>query len=176
MEHDPLKCFSPDEVVQRARRKLGDEKYSLLTYNCEHFAMWCKTGDGTCNQLKTVGKQVAKTLAQEGGKHAATKTLGKQAAKMAGKEISKQFGKATEVKQTVTAVVENELGKQTVTQLSNEVSKQTVKTVVRNEMGKKAFVHTMSKEVGTKTIVRAAQKEITAKSISNKLLGNYLFN
>lgn len=37
-------CFSPDEVLRRARRRLGDTNYSLPRNNCEHFATDCKTG------------------------------------------------------------------------------------------------------------------------------------
>ncbi|MCE9979674.1 MULTISPECIES: lecithin retinol acyltransferase family protein [Leclercia] len=36
--------FSPDEVVERARKEIGEQQYSLLFNNCEHFAVWCKTG------------------------------------------------------------------------------------------------------------------------------------
>ena len=36
--------YSGDETVRRARQKIGEKKYNLLAHNCEHFAMWCKTG------------------------------------------------------------------------------------------------------------------------------------
>ncbi|PIK36364.1 hypothetical protein BSL78_26808 [Apostichopus japonicus] len=32
----------PEEVLQRARSKLGENRYNILTYNCKHFASWCK--------------------------------------------------------------------------------------------------------------------------------------
>ena len=32
-------CLDRATVVQRARSKLGEEKYSPLTNNCEHFVM-----------------------------------------------------------------------------------------------------------------------------------------
>ena len=35
--------FSPEETVERAYSRLGEQKYNLLTNNCEHFAIWCKT-------------------------------------------------------------------------------------------------------------------------------------
>jgi len=38
------KIAEPDEVIERARSRVGEKKYSLLTNNCEHFAVWCKTG------------------------------------------------------------------------------------------------------------------------------------
>lgn len=36
--------YSPEETVARARSRLGETNYNLLTNNCEHFAIWCKTG------------------------------------------------------------------------------------------------------------------------------------
>jgi hypothetical protein len=34
-------CFQPDEVVRRAHSRLGEDRYRLLTNNCEHFCEWC---------------------------------------------------------------------------------------------------------------------------------------
>jgi len=36
--------FSPEETVLRARKRIGEEEYNFVTKNCEHFALWCKTG------------------------------------------------------------------------------------------------------------------------------------
>ena len=36
--------YSGVETVARARGELGKEGYSLAGNNCEHFAVWCKTG------------------------------------------------------------------------------------------------------------------------------------
>lgn len=36
--------YSPEETVQRAKSQLGRGKFNLLVNNCEHFAIWCKTG------------------------------------------------------------------------------------------------------------------------------------
>ena len=35
-------CHSDNEVVSRAVSKLGERSYNLITYNCKHFASWCK--------------------------------------------------------------------------------------------------------------------------------------
>ncbi|XP_031568694.1 uncharacterized protein LOC116303309 [Actinia tenebrosa] len=35
-------CYPPNEVCSRAISKLGTNDYNLLTYNCKHFAEWCK--------------------------------------------------------------------------------------------------------------------------------------
>ncbi|MBR3679558.1 MAG: lecithin retinol acyltransferase family protein [Oscillospiraceae bacterium] len=36
--------YSPIETVNRAKSRIGETHYNLLTNNCEHFAIWCKTG------------------------------------------------------------------------------------------------------------------------------------
>lgn len=36
--------YSPEETVNRAKTKIGERMYNLLINNCEHFAIWCKTG------------------------------------------------------------------------------------------------------------------------------------
>ena len=46
------KCLPADTVVLRARRRLGERKYSLFHNNCEHFALWCKTGISSSGQVK----------------------------------------------------------------------------------------------------------------------------
>jgi hypothetical protein len=40
----PKSPFSPEELVRRARSRLGENDYRLLTNNCEHFCNWCHTG------------------------------------------------------------------------------------------------------------------------------------
>ena len=34
-------CFDGAEVVRRARSRIGEDRYHLLTNNCEHFCEWC---------------------------------------------------------------------------------------------------------------------------------------
>lgn len=36
--------YTPEETVARAKSRLGETSYNLLTNNCEHFVIWCKTG------------------------------------------------------------------------------------------------------------------------------------
>ena len=36
--------FSPEETVHRARMCIGMRGYNAVTFNCDHFATWCKTG------------------------------------------------------------------------------------------------------------------------------------
>lgn len=32
-------------------RRLGEERYNLMLNNCEHFAVWCKTGQHRSSQV-----------------------------------------------------------------------------------------------------------------------------
>lgn len=50
--------YSPDETIQRARSRLGEAKYNLVTNNCEHFAIWCKTGISQSHQVDDVLKAI----------------------------------------------------------------------------------------------------------------------
>ena len=43
--------YSPEETVQRARSKIGEKQYNLVFNNCEHFAVWCKTGLSESRQI-----------------------------------------------------------------------------------------------------------------------------
>jgi hypothetical protein len=36
--------FSSEEIVRRARSRLGENDYRLLSNNCEHFCNWCLNG------------------------------------------------------------------------------------------------------------------------------------
>jgi len=43
--------FDQHEVVRRARSRLGEDRYSLLTNNCEHFCEWCVRGQHRSYQV-----------------------------------------------------------------------------------------------------------------------------
>jgi Lecithin retinol acyltransferase len=44
-------CFDQHEVVRRARLRLGEDCYSVLTNNCEHFCEWCVCGQHLSHQV-----------------------------------------------------------------------------------------------------------------------------
>ena len=48
-------CDPPDTVVSRALNSLGARGFDPLTSNCEHFAVWCKTGRVESSQVSSVG-------------------------------------------------------------------------------------------------------------------------
>ncbi|MBQ6945620.1 MAG: lecithin retinol acyltransferase family protein [Ruminococcus sp.] len=43
--------YTPSETIERARSRLGEGKYNLIVNNCEHFAIWCKTGIHESHQV-----------------------------------------------------------------------------------------------------------------------------
>gem|GEM_PF-2322864 len=53
--------FPPDETLRRARSRIGEKGYDLATNNCDHFAIWCKTGEHRSIQVEEV-KNVLKAI------------------------------------------------------------------------------------------------------------------
>lgn len=45
------KCAPARTVVWRAKRRLGENNYHLITNNCEHFALYCKTKISSSEQV-----------------------------------------------------------------------------------------------------------------------------
>lgn len=43
--------FPINEIVERAKSRLGETKYNLAFNNCEHFARWCVTGQHKSEQV-----------------------------------------------------------------------------------------------------------------------------
>lgn len=44
--------YAPADVVARARTRLGEQRYSLVFQNCEHFAYWCRSGKSRSEQVE----------------------------------------------------------------------------------------------------------------------------
>jgi len=68
IEH-PEVCFDAAEIVSRARSRLGEKRYRLLTNNCEHFVEWCLHGLPRSFQAETAlayprlaGERIERTL------------------------------------------------------------------------------------------------------------------
>lgn len=43
--------YTPKETIERAKSRIGESDYNLITNNCEHFALWCKTGISESHQI-----------------------------------------------------------------------------------------------------------------------------
>jgi hypothetical protein len=46
-------CLDAAEIIRRARSRLGEKKYRLLTNNCEHFCEWALHGVARSFQVET---------------------------------------------------------------------------------------------------------------------------
>ena len=50
--------FSPRKTLKRARSRLGGKGFNIVTNNCEHFALWCKTGDSVSMQTQNAIERI----------------------------------------------------------------------------------------------------------------------
>ena len=48
--------YSAKETVERAKSRIGETQYNLAFNNCEHFALWCKTGLKESSQVEDLWK------------------------------------------------------------------------------------------------------------------------
>jgi hypothetical protein len=54
IKNRPLPRFAPQEIVARARSRLGEDCYRLTTNNCEHFCEWCLSGESRSEQVDRI--------------------------------------------------------------------------------------------------------------------------
>ena len=57
--------FGGAEVIRRARSRLGEDSYRLLTNNCEHFCHWCLQGEqhsAQVERLLVLPRELARVL------------------------------------------------------------------------------------------------------------------
>ena len=52
---DPLRAR---DILRRARSRLGECRYDLLTNNCEHFCNWCELGESRSQQVESLARPV----------------------------------------------------------------------------------------------------------------------
>ena len=168
-KHD--NCLDPSEVVSRAQSKLGEGKYNLLTNNCEHFAVWCKTATSSSDQLQikkvlaktvtTIGAAIANQAVTGGGQEVVKTTV-----RVASREVLTQTvsNAGQEVVKTTVRAASKEVLTKTVTKAGQEV----VKTGIR-VASKEAVAQTVSKagQEVVKTGIRVASKEAVVQTVSN---------
>ena len=53
--------FDREDVVLRARTRLGENRYHILRNNCEHFCEWCLSGVSRSRQLESLLGQLGGT-------------------------------------------------------------------------------------------------------------------
>ena len=163
-------CFDRATVVERATSKLGEKKYSTIINNCENFAMWCKTGESSSDQVK----KTADMMKGQFGKA----ICGALAAALLGKTATSSQIVTTGVRvvtQTITKVGEEAMktgvrmaAKGVVSQSVSSAGQEVVKTGVRmvsKEMVTQSF-SSAGQEV-VKTGVRMATKEMVTQSVSS---------
>lgn len=51
----PHARYSAQQIVQRARSRLGEHAFHLLRNNCEHFCNWCISGHHRSEQVERFG-------------------------------------------------------------------------------------------------------------------------
>jgi len=81
--------FSPAQIVQRAHSRIGEQNYSLLQTNCEHFVNWCRTGQATSRQVDRILERTASCSTKM-----AAKTVTKVFVKNGAKATAKTFARA----------------------------------------------------------------------------------
>ena len=47
-----LPAFAAQEVIRRARSRVGENRYRVLRNNCEHFCEWCLRGESRSYQVE----------------------------------------------------------------------------------------------------------------------------
>jgi hypothetical protein len=62
VEHGDSK-YSPQEIVLRARSRLGENKYHVLRNNCEHFCNWCISDCSRSTQVEFPLESTLRALA-----------------------------------------------------------------------------------------------------------------
>ncbi len=46
--------YAGDAAVERARSRLGEDRYRVWSNNCEHFANWCTSGEPRSAQVERI--------------------------------------------------------------------------------------------------------------------------
>jgi len=57
------------QIAKRARSRLGERRYCLISNNCEHFALWCRSGEPISEQVERIGRasrQLGRVLSRTG--------------------------------------------------------------------------------------------------------------
>jgi hypothetical protein len=47
----PVESLQGEDIVRRARSRLGERRYDIFRNNCEHFCNWCQVGESRSRQV-----------------------------------------------------------------------------------------------------------------------------
>ena len=144
-------CFDRATVVERATSKLGEKKYSTIINNCENFAMWCKTGESSSDQVK----KTADMMKGQFGKA----ICGALAAALLGKTAT-----SSQIVTTGVRVVTKKMVTQTITKVGEEAMKTGVRMATKGVVSQS--VSSAGQEV-VKIGVRMVSKEMVTQSFSS---------
>ncbi len=56
--------FELEQVLRRARSRLGESRYRIFTNNCEHFCAWCLRGESRSLQVESLRARPREWLAR----------------------------------------------------------------------------------------------------------------
>lgn len=52
IELEATAAYAPIEITERAQSRLAEDRYSVLSNNCEHFCSWCAHGVARSGQVE----------------------------------------------------------------------------------------------------------------------------
>ena len=170
-------CLDAETVVFVGKSRLGEREYSAFTLNCEHFALWCKTGISSSEQIKEKVEEVDKEITKEIAKrrlHKAADGRTSHTESETAENIMNMLDVTNEVlTQTVTKggqemvrAVGREATRKVLTQAVSSGGQEIAKTGTRHTT-KEVFAHTASK---TKEFVSQTTTKTGSKA-GGSLLG-----
>ncbi|XP_077999901.1 uncharacterized protein LOC144452640 [Glandiceps talaboti] len=91
LDNDKIEKINPDpeKVIEKARKKLGETRYSPKYNNCEHFVTWCMIGLSWCQQLDaSIANRFAASVAEGCRLMRIARTAAKQSSRAAAKAFT----------------------------------------------------------------------------------------
>ena len=55
----PAESLHGEAIVRRARSRLGERRYAILSNNCEHFCSWCQVGESRSEQVDRLLQRIS---------------------------------------------------------------------------------------------------------------------
>ena len=58
--------YTAAQIIARARTRIGENRYHLLSNNCEHFCTWCIYGQAVSKQVRVFAQRLTMAVATIG--------------------------------------------------------------------------------------------------------------